>query len=108
MSEMSETSPSQGYSLFPSSLSPSMAPALSSMLEPGLRVRMNALGRERHPRYGAREGVIVGRGSPSSWRVQFDERRSVQAIHQSYLESAPVNASHTPRGDRLKRSELVR
>jgi hypothetical protein len=112
MSEMSETSPSRVRSLLPSSVAPSLAsslaPALSPMLNLGIRVRMNVLGRERHPRYGAREGVIVGRGSPSSWRVQFDERRSVQAIHQSYLECAPVNATHMPRGDRRKRSELAR
>ncbi|WP_299711226.1 hypothetical protein [Tardiphaga sp.] len=54
----------------------------------GARVRMSALGRERHPKYGDREGVIVGRGSPSSWRVKFDERKTVQAIHRDYLESA--------------------
>lgn len=29
----------------------------------GDRVRMNALGLERHPKYGVREGVIVGMGS---------------------------------------------
>jgi hypothetical protein len=54
----------------------------------GARVRMSRLGRERHPRYGDREGVIVGRGSPSSWRVKFDERTTVQAIHRDYLELA--------------------
>ncbi|WP_234826887.1 hypothetical protein [Rhodopseudomonas palustris] len=54
----------------------------------GDRVRMSALGRERHPRYGNREGVIVGQGSPSSWRVKFDDRKTVQAIHQDYLERA--------------------
>jgi hypothetical protein len=54
----------------------------------GARVRMSTLGRERHPKYGDREGVIVGRGSPSSWRVKFDERKTVQAIHRDYLESA--------------------
>ncbi|MGX7741882.1 hypothetical protein [Rhodopseudomonas parapalustris] len=52
----------------------------------GARVRMSARGRERHPRYGTREGVIVGQGSPSSWRVKFDDRKTVQAIHQDYLE----------------------
>ena len=48
----------------------------------GARVRMSPLGRERHPRYGDRQGVIVGQGSPRSWRVKFDERVSVQAIHE--------------------------
>lgn len=52
----------------------------------GQRVRMSALGRERHPRYGDRRGVIVGQGSPSSWRVKFDERVNVQSIHGNYLE----------------------
>jgi len=52
----------------------------------GDRVRMSALGRARHPRYGDLQGVIVGRGSPSSWRIKFDERKCVQAIHQAYLE----------------------
>ena len=62
------------------------------MLFRGARVRMSRLGRERHPRYGDREGVIVGRGSPSSWRVKFDERATVQAIHRDYLELAPPSA----------------
>src|SRR5712675_929806 len=52
----------------------------------GDRVRMSALGRARHPRYGDLQGLIVGRGSPSSWRIKFDERKCVQAIHQAYLE----------------------
>jgi len=58
----------------------------------GARVRMSQLGRERHPKYGNREGVIVGRGSPSSWRVKFDERKTVQAIHQDYLELTAADA----------------
>ncbi len=92
--------------------SPSLAPAVDADLAPGLRVRMNALGRERHPRYGSREGVIVGRGSPSSWRIRFDERRAIQAIHQSYLECAPA-ATHAvsekaPRRKRNRTPELAR
>jgi hypothetical protein len=61
----------------------------------GARVRMSVLGRERHPKYGDRQGVIVGRGSPSSWRVKFDERTTVQAIHRDYLElvAQPAAAS---------------
>jgi hypothetical protein len=59
----------------------------------GARVRMSRLGRERHPRYGKREGIIVGRGSPSSWRVKFDERTTVQAIHRDYLELAAQPAA---------------
>jgi hypothetical protein len=47
---------------------------------------MSAWGRARHPKYGDRQGLIVGRGSPSSWRVKFDERSYVQAIHCDYLE----------------------
>jgi hypothetical protein len=64
-------------------------------LERGDRVQMSALGRARHPKYGDRQGLIVGRGSPSSWRVKFDERRYIQAIHCDYLEKvgdlAPVS-----------------
>jgi hypothetical protein len=37
----------------------------------GDRVRMSALGQARHPRNGDLQGVIVGRGSPSSWRTKF-------------------------------------
>ena len=54
----------------------------------GDRVRMSALGRARHPRYGDLQGVIVGQGSPSSGRIKFDERKCVQALHQAYLEKA--------------------
>jgi len=52
----------------------------------GDRVRISALGRARHPRYSDLQGVIVGRGSPSSWRIKFDQRKCVQALHQAYLE----------------------
>lgn len=51
----------------------------------GDRVRMSPLGLERHPSYGAREGAIVGMGSPNSMRVKFDDRVTVQAIHRDYL-----------------------
>jgi hypothetical protein len=57
-------------------------------LAPGVRVRMSAFGLARHPKYGGRQGLIVGRGSASSWRVKFDERKSIQTIHQDYLETA--------------------
>lgn len=59
----------------------------------GARVRMSQLGRERHPKYGDREGLIVGRGTPSSWRVKFDDRKTVQAIHRDYLELAAQPAA---------------
>lgn len=62
----------------------------------GARVRMSALGRERHPKYGDRRGVIVGQGSPSSWRVKFDERTTVQAIHRDYLEPVGTEKSVAP------------
>jgi hypothetical protein len=55
-------------------------------LVPGDRVQISALGRARHPSYGDLQGVIVGRGSPSSRRVKFDERKCVQALHIAYLE----------------------
>lgn len=65
-------------------------PDEASRLAIGDRVWMSAFGRERHPKYGDRQGVIVGQGSPSSWRVKFDDRKCVQAIHRDYLEPAPV------------------
>jgi hypothetical protein len=71
-------------------------------LAPGVRVRMSAFGLARHPKYGDRQGLIVGRGSASSWRVKFDERKSIQTIHQDYLEAversgaAPPYCRHAP------------
>lgn len=62
----------------------------------GARVRMSRLGRERHPKYGDRQGVIVGSGSPSSWRVKFDDRKTIQAIHRDYLEPAAQPAGAAP------------
>ena len=59
----------------------------------GDRVRMNALGLERHPKYGGREGVIVGMGTPNSVRIKFDDRVTVQAIYRDYLERAPATQS---------------
>lgn len=56
----------------------------------GDRVRMSPHGLQRHPSYGAREGVIVGMGTPSSVRVKFDDRVTVQAIHRDYLERVPA------------------
>lgn len=52
----------------------------------GDRVRMNELGRSRHPRYGERQAVVVRRAAASGWRVQFDGRNSLQTIHRDYLE----------------------
>src|ERR1700688_292798 len=51
-------------------------------------VRMSAWGRTRHRQYGDRHGFVVGRGSRSSWRIKFDERRCIQTIHHEYLEKA--------------------
>lgn len=70
--------------------------SMPSRLERGACVRMNTLGRERHPKYGDRQGVIVGKGSPSSWRVKFDERVNVQAIHEDYLERVPAENGRPP------------
>src|SRR6267143_6235216 len=66
------------------------------LLARGDRVRMSALGRARHPRYGDLQGVVVGRGSPSSWRIKFDERKCVQAIHCDYLEKVGDLAPASP------------
>ncbi|HWX32010.1 MAG TPA: hypothetical protein VNZ53_31830 [Steroidobacteraceae bacterium] len=52
----------------------------------GDRVQMSALGRARHPSYGDVQGLVVGQGSPNSWRIKFDERKHVQTIHSDYLE----------------------
>src|ERR1700719_1369507 len=65
-------------------------------LVPGDRVRMSARGRARHPKYGDRQGLIVGRGSPSSWRVKFDERKSIHTIHQDYLETVEQRSGAAP------------
>lgn len=74
-------------------MTPADSDASSPRLFRGARVRMSRLGRERHPKYGDRQGVIVGRGSPSSWRVKFDERTTVQAIHKDYLEPVAQRAT---------------
>jgi hypothetical protein len=63
----------------------------------GDRVRMSALGQARHPRSGDLQGLIVGRGSPSSWRIKFDERKCVQAIHRAYLERIARPDACSPR-----------
>lgn len=62
---------------------------LSECITLGDRVRMSEFGRERHPSYGMREGVVVGMGSINSLRVKFDDRNTIQAIHRNYLEIAP-------------------
>jgi hypothetical protein len=59
---------------------PDAALAAKQSLAPGDGVLMSAWGRARHPKYGDRQGLIVGRGSPSSWRVKFDERSYIQAV----------------------------
>lgn len=72
-----------------------ITPSVPSLFH-GARVRMSQLGRERHPKYGDREGLIVGSGSPSSWRVKFDDRKTIQAIHRDYLELAAQPAGASP------------
>ncbi|WP_425991686.1 hypothetical protein [Afipia sp. DC4300-2b1] len=67
-------------------------------LAAGDRVRMSSRGRARHPKYGDREGFIVSKGSPSSWRVKFDERKSIQSIHRDYLEKVD-SADHSWQAD---------
>jgi hypothetical protein len=68
----------------------------------GDRVRMSALGRARHPRYGDLQGVIVGQGSPSSWRIKFFERKCVQAIHCDYLEKSGRSGARLPARSGIK------
>lgn len=72
---------------------------LDLLLTIGARVRMNALGRARHPRYGLREGTIVGCGSPSSRRIKFDDRKTVLSIYKGYLELVPTKRGSTATSD---------
>jgi hypothetical protein len=69
---------------------------LQAKLARGDRVQMSALGRARHPSYGDIQGLIVGQGSPSSWRIKFDERKHVQTIHSDYLEKVGELAPASP------------
>jgi hypothetical protein len=83
--------------------------ALSQTMRPvvlGDRVRMSALGRSRHPKYGRREGLVVGQGSPNGRRVKFDGLRSVQTIHIDYLEKVDELPPDFP--DDLNPQEAVR
>jgi hypothetical protein len=60
---------------------------------------MSELGRTRHPKYGDVQGLVVSRGTfPSSLRVRFDGRKSIQAIHQDYLERVEEPRSVAARG----------
>jgi hypothetical protein len=77
-------------------------------LAPGIRVRMSAFGLARHPKYGDRQGLIVGRGSASSWRVKFDERKSIQTIHQDYLEAVERSGAAPSVQCRLARGPIGR
>jgi len=52
----------------------------------GDRVKMSKRALERHPRYHGREGIIVKKSSPSSWRIRFDGQTFFQTIHHDYLE----------------------
>jgi hypothetical protein len=94
--ESSDTS-SETNVPFPLEVQPSLAL--------GDRVRMSVLGRARHPKHGDLQGLVVGRGSPSSWRVKFDERKCIQAIHRAYLErvvSAAGSSDPSDIGDSSK------
>jgi hypothetical protein len=77
-------------------------------LAPGIRVRMSAFGLARHPKYGDRQGLIVGRGSASSWRVKFDDRKSIQTIHQDYLETVELSGAAPSMQCRLARAPIGR
>ena len=77
------------------------APGASSF-ERGDRVVMSELGRQRHPRYGLRQGTIVGYGSPSSRRVKFDDSKTVQSIYIGYLELSPPKQATTSATNRCK------
>jgi hypothetical protein len=79
---------------------PALDAPVAASLERGDRVVMSELGRQRHPRYGFRQGTIVGYGSPNSRRVKFDDSKTVQSIHVGYLKllrpkRAAASAAHT-------------
>ncbi|WP_253711924.1 hypothetical protein [Bradyrhizobium sp. WD16] len=75
--------------------------ASDNEIGPGDRVRMSPQGLARHPKYGDRQGVVVARGAlPSSLRVKFDERKSIQALHRNYLEKIDVPARSATRPER--------
>jgi hypothetical protein len=59
------------------------------MFQPGDRVRLSELGRERCPRYPDRAGTVTSycRG-PNALRVLFDGRKTGVMIHASYLEQS--------------------
>jgi hypothetical protein len=61
----------------------------------GDRVRMSALGLQRHPKFSGREGLVVGIGSPNSLRVKFDGLVTAQAIYRDYLVKAPARITPT-------------
>lgn len=71
-------------------------------LSTGDRVQMSPLGRERHPKYDNRQGILIGRGSPSSWRVRFDGYKTIQGIHESYLE--PITPESGDSGIHLQKT----
>lgn len=64
---------------------------------PGDRVRMSALGLQRHPKFSEREGLVVGMGSPNSLRVKFDGLVTAQAIYRDYLVKASAQNTSTSR-----------
>ncbi|MGO4717434.1 hypothetical protein [Bradyrhizobium sp. 2TAF24] len=70
---------------------PPRAAATLPVLAIGDRVRMSALGQDRHPRYGDVEGVLIRKTAASAWRVKFDGRNALQTIHRDYLERVPTD-----------------
>lgn len=64
---------------------------------PGDRVRMSALGLQRHPKFSGREGLVVGMGSPNSLRVKFDGLVTAQAIYRDYLVKVSAQNTSTSR-----------
>ena len=55
----------------------------------GDRVKLSAVGRKRSPRMSAAPGTIIGLAkTTSSAKVLFDERKTANTLHFSYLELA--------------------
>jgi hypothetical protein len=56
-------------------------------LEPGIRVRLSALGKKRCPKMTRQTGVIVAKLEHSdAFRVLMDGNKDASTLHRSYIE----------------------
>jgi hypothetical protein len=57
-------------------------------LEPGTRIRLSALGRERCPKMTRHAGVVVAKFDRSdAVRVLIDGNKDPSTLHRSYIEA---------------------